>query len=96
MTATPAFGYPLVQWGVAANRHPVHEVSSRNRWSQPFGVEVPRPLFRQTVRSAAVGLPGPLIGDPRSGANPRWWDGLVRPGSHKGSLRCEDIERTDP
>jgi nitroreductase len=47
MTAMLAFGYPLGRWGVAANRHPVHEVSSRNRWSQPFGVEVTQPLFGQ-------------------------------------------------
>jgi hypothetical protein len=37
MSATVALGYPLGRGGVAANRRPVHEVSSRNRWDQPFG-----------------------------------------------------------
>jgi nitroreductase len=36
---------PNGRWGVAANRRPVHEVSSRNRWHRPFGVEVPGPLW---------------------------------------------------
>ncbi|MFG1931265.1 nitroreductase family protein [Mycobacterium sp. NPDC048908] len=45
MSAMLAFGYPLGGWGVAANRRPVHEVSSRNRWGGPFGVEVPQPLW---------------------------------------------------
>lgn len=45
MSAMLALGYPLGKWGVAANRHPVHEVSSRNRWDAPFGVEVPQPLW---------------------------------------------------
>jgi nitroreductase len=45
MTAMLAFGYPLGRWGVAANRRPVHEVASRNNWAQPFGVEVPEPLW---------------------------------------------------
>jgi nitroreductase len=45
MTAMLALGYPLGRWGVAANRWPVHEVSSRNRWKQPFGPEVPDPLW---------------------------------------------------
>jgi hypothetical protein len=35
----------LGKWGVAANRRPVQEVSSRNRWDAPFGVEVPQPLW---------------------------------------------------
>jgi nitroreductase len=45
MTAMLAFGYPRGRWGVAANRRPVHEVSSRNRWGEGFGVTVPSPLW---------------------------------------------------
>jgi nitroreductase len=45
MTAMLALGYPRGRWGVAANRRPVHEVSSRNRWGQDFGVTVPSPLW---------------------------------------------------
>jgi nitroreductase len=45
MTAMLAFGYPRGRWGVAANRRPVHEVSSRNRWGHGFGVTVPSPLW---------------------------------------------------
>jgi nitroreductase len=45
MTAMLAFGYPLGRWGVAANRRPVHEVSSRNRWGQPFGTTLRGPLW---------------------------------------------------
>jgi hypothetical protein len=37
MSAAVSLGYPLRRWGVAANRRPVHEVSSRNRWDEPFG-----------------------------------------------------------
>ncbi|OBK42513.1 nitroreductase family protein [Mycobacterium kubicae] len=45
MSAMLALGYPLGKWGVAANRRPVQEVSSRNHWNAPFGVEVPQPLW---------------------------------------------------
>jgi nitroreductase len=45
MSAMLAMGYPRGKWGVAANRRPVHEVSSRNRWDSSFGVEVPQPLW---------------------------------------------------
>ncbi len=45
MSAMLALGYPRGKWGVAANRRPVHEVSSRNGWGKPFGVEVPQPLW---------------------------------------------------
>jgi nitroreductase len=45
MTAMLALGYPLGKWGVAANRRPVHEVSSRNRWGQPFGTAIEGPLW---------------------------------------------------
>ena len=45
MSAMLTLGYPKGKWGVAANRRPVHEVSSRNRWDAPFGVEVLQPLW---------------------------------------------------
>jgi nitroreductase len=45
MSAMLTLGYPRGSWGVAANRRPVHEVSSRNRWDAPFGVDVPEPLW---------------------------------------------------
>ena len=38
------FGYPTGRWGTAPRR-PVHEVAYRNRWSEPIGFEVPRPLW---------------------------------------------------
>ncbi|QUQ66292.1 nitroreductase family protein [Kutzneria sp. CA-103260] len=46
MTAMLALGYPLGRWGVAANRRPVHEVSSRNRWGRPYTPEIPQPLWQ--------------------------------------------------
>ncbi|MGD1173150.1 nitroreductase family protein [Mycobacterium seoulense] len=57
MSAMLALGYPRGRWGVAANRRPVHEVSSRNHWGKPFGVEVPQPLWspRETPGLAAAG-----------------------------------------
>jgi nitroreductase len=59
MSAMLTLGYPTGKWGVAANRHPVHKVSSRNRWDAPFGVEVPQPLWplqdEETTGLAAVG-----------------------------------------
>ncbi len=45
MSAMLALGYPIGRWGVAANRRPVHEVSSRNHWDEPFGMQVPQPLW---------------------------------------------------
>jgi nitroreductase len=57
MSAMLTLGYPLGKWGVAANRHPVHEVSSRNRWDAPFGKEVPQPLWpgqNETTTSLAA------------------------------------------
>ena len=45
MSAMLALGYPIGRWGVATNRRPVHEVSSRNHWDAPFGIEVPQPLW---------------------------------------------------
>ncbi|OCB21472.1 nitroreductase family protein [Mycobacterium intracellulare] len=59
MSAMLTLGYPLGRWGVAANRRPVHEVSSRNGWGKPFGIEVPQPLWpphdRMTSGLAAAG-----------------------------------------
>ncbi len=51
-------GYPRGKWGVAANRRPVHEVSSRNRWDAPFGVEVPRPLWSPQDEAADLAAVG--------------------------------------
>jgi nitroreductase len=45
MTAMLALGYPLGRWAVAADRRPVHEVSSRNRWGDGFGAQVLKPLW---------------------------------------------------
>jgi nitroreductase len=39
-----SFGYPTGRWGVA-ERRPVQEVSYRNRWGDPVGFEVPKPLW---------------------------------------------------
>ncbi|ORB74399.1 nitroreductase family protein [Mycobacterium scrofulaceum] len=57
MAAMLTLGYPLGKWGLAANRRPVHEVSSRNGWGEPFGVEVPQPLWppHGTADLAAAG-----------------------------------------
>jgi nitroreductase len=44
MACCVTFGYPTGRWGVAA-RIPVHEVAYRNRWAEPLGFEVPRPLW---------------------------------------------------
>ena len=38
------FGYPTGRWGVAPRR-PVHEVSFRNRWGTPVGLDIPEPLW---------------------------------------------------
>jgi nitroreductase len=45
MTAMLALGYPLGRWGVAANRRPVHEVTSRNHWDRPYTPAIPAPLW---------------------------------------------------
>jgi nitroreductase len=37
-------GYPTGRWGVAPRR-PVHEVSFRNQWGAPLGLDVPKPLW---------------------------------------------------
>jgi len=52
MSAMLTLGYPLGKWGVAANRRPVQEVSSRNGWGKPFGVEVPQPLWPRQDHAA--------------------------------------------
>lgn len=43
-TACVGYGYPRGRWGVA-QRRPVHEVTSSNRWGKPLGFEVPEPLW---------------------------------------------------
>jgi nitroreductase len=48
------FGYPTGRWGVAPRR-PVHEVSFRNRWGAPLGIEVPEPLWPPGDDSGATG-----------------------------------------
>ncbi|SRX94751.1 nitroreductase [Catenulispora acidiphila DSM] [Mycobacterium shimoidei] len=53
MSAMLTLGYPRGKWGVAATRRPVHEVSSRNHWDSPFGVEVPQPLWPAPALPAA-------------------------------------------
>lgn len=59
MIAMLAFGYPLGRWGVAANRRPVHEVSSRNRWGEAFGAHVPEPLWPPDAHGSCIELPSP-------------------------------------
>ena len=43
------FGYPTGRWGVAPRR-PVHEVSFRNRWGTPVGLDIPQPLWNPETR----------------------------------------------
>ena len=38
------FGYPMGKWGVA-KRRPAHEVSYRNSWGTPLGLEINEPLW---------------------------------------------------
>ncbi|WP_046318423.1 nitroreductase family protein [Mycobacterium sp. UM_Kg1] len=45
MSAMLALGYPRGKWGIAANRRPVQDVSSRNRWGEPLGIDVAEPLW---------------------------------------------------
>ena len=54
MIAMLALGYPRGRWGVAADRRPVHEVSSRNRWGDEFGARVPEPLWPPDRRAQIV------------------------------------------
>ena len=37
-------GYPTGRWGVA-QRQPLDQVSYRNRWGAPIGLDVPEPLW---------------------------------------------------
>jgi hypothetical protein len=71
MTATLAFGYPLGRWAVAADRRPVHEVSSRNRWGDGFGAQVLKPLWppdaKRPVRQRVDRQLGPGFRLPASG-----------------------------
>jgi nitroreductase len=39
-----SFGYPTGRWGVAP-RTPVQEVTFRNQWGTPPGLEIPQPLW---------------------------------------------------
>jgi nitroreductase len=59
MSAMLTLGYPRGKWAVASNRRPVQEVSSRNHWDSPFGVEVAQPLWppqdQTTIGLAATG-----------------------------------------
>jgi hypothetical protein len=57
MSAMLALGYPRGKCAVAANRRPVHQVSSRNRWGAPFGSEVPEPLWPHDYLTAEVATP---------------------------------------
>ena len=38
------FGYPTGRWG-RAERRPVHDVSYRNQWGEPLGLDIPAPLW---------------------------------------------------
>ncbi len=44
MSCCVTMGYPTGKWGVA-ERRPVHEVTFRNRWEAPLGIEIPEPLW---------------------------------------------------
>lgn len=44
MSCCVTMGYPTGKWGVA-ERRPAHEVTYRNRWEQPLGIEIPEPLW---------------------------------------------------
>jgi nitroreductase len=44
MACCVSFGYPTGRWGVAPRR-PVQDVSYRNRWGEPVGFTVDRPLW---------------------------------------------------
>ena len=57
MSAMLAFGYPRGRWGVAVDRRPVQDVSSRNRWGDRFGAEVLKPLWPPDGAGAIRFLP---------------------------------------
>lgn len=44
ISACVSFGYPTGRWGVA-QRRPAYEVTYRNRWGEPSGLEVGEPLW---------------------------------------------------
>jgi nitroreductase len=44
LSSCVCFGYPTGKWGVAPRR-PTHEVSFKNQWGQPLGMEIPKPLW---------------------------------------------------
>lgn len=44
MACCVTFGYPTGRWGVAP-RIPAEEVSFRNRWGEPVGIEIDGPLW---------------------------------------------------
>ena len=44
MSACVSFGHPTGRWGIAP-RHPVHEVTHRNRWGAPAGFVADAPLW---------------------------------------------------
>lgn len=44
MACCVTLGYPTGRWGVAPRR-PAHEVSYRNGWGKPLGLEIPTPLW---------------------------------------------------
>jgi nitroreductase len=43
-TGCVTMGYPTGRWG-RAERQPVNDVSFRNRWGQPLGLDIPSPLW---------------------------------------------------
>jgi nitroreductase len=43
-SACVSMGYPTGTWGVAARR-PAPEVTYRNRWGEPSGLDIPEPLW---------------------------------------------------
>jgi nitroreductase len=46
------FGYPTGRWGVAPRR-PAHEVSCRNHWNTPVGIEIPQPLWPERLSGSS-------------------------------------------
>jgi nitroreductase len=43
-TGCVTMGYPTGRWG-RAERQPVNDVSCRNRWGAPLGLDIPEPLW---------------------------------------------------
>ena len=44
MSGCVTMGYPTGTWGVAA-RTPADQVSFRNTWGTPLGIDIPEPLW---------------------------------------------------